>query len=247
MATPRCPRAARRTRCRRRCTRSRGARRRTPAATSRSRSRCSRSRCWACRRHEVADLLGVEQIADVEHAQARRDERARHDLRIDARRDVAVVRRIPLRGAGRPGVVAGGMMVGGLVDLQAEVRHHERLGLVGDVDDPRGADGVAVAGRAQRPLRVLVELEHVRMTVLGERDRVLRDRRRAPGEPADLPGLGVGVARLDLARVEDQHVARRSGPRCTRGCRRRSRSCRGRGCCPARSRAGASDRSRRSR
>ena len=135
------------------------------------------------------------------------DERAGHDLRVDARRDVAVVRRVPLRRAGRAGVAAGGLVVGRLVDLQAQVRHHERLGLVGDVDDPRGADGVAVAGRAQRALRVLVELEHVRMAVLGERDRVLGDRRRAPGQPADLLGLGIGVARLDLARVEDQHVA----------------------------------------
>ena len=44
------------------------------------------------------------------------------------------------------------------------------------------------------------------MAALGERDGVLRDRRRLPRQAADLPDLRVGLARLHLARVERDHV-----------------------------------------
>ena len=79
----------------------------------------------------------------------------------DARRQVAVVGGVALGRAERARVVAGGVVLGGLVDRQAQVGDHAGCGLVGDVDDPRGADRVAAARRAQRARRVLVELEHV--------------------------------------------------------------------------------------
>jgi hypothetical protein len=47
----------------------------------------------------------------------------------------------------------------------------------------------------------------VGVAVVGERDRVLRDRRGVPREPAHLARLRVGLARLDLRDVEDQQVA----------------------------------------
>ena len=68
--------------------------------------------------------------------------------------------RVALDRARRAGVAARRRVVGGLVDLEAQVRDHARRALVGDVDDPAGADRVLVAG-AGRALRVLVELEHV--------------------------------------------------------------------------------------
>ena len=116
------------------------------------------------------------QVADVEQAEPRGDERARDDLRVDARGDVAVVRRVALRPVVRSGIVGRLRVLGRLVDLKAEVRQDERLGLVRVVDDPARADHVRIPGLVDVcPLGVLVELEDVRVAVLGERDRVLRD------------------------------------------------------------------------
>ena len=114
---------------------------------------------------------------------------------------------VALRRAEGAGIALGGVVVGGLVHLQPQVRDDARPALVGDVDDARGADGVRVAGRVRRRLRVLVELEHVGLARSRERDRVLGDRGVLPAQAADLARLRVGLARLDLARIEDQHVA----------------------------------------
>ena len=144
-------------------------------------------------RDVVGDLLRVQEVADVEHAQPGGDERARHDRRVDLAREAAVVGRVALDGAGGAGVAARRRVVGRLVDLEAEVGDDARRPLVGDVDDAAGADGVLVAGSG-RALGVLVELEHVGLAVAGEGDRVLRDRGRLPGQPAHLARLRLGLA-----------------------------------------------------
>jgi hypothetical protein len=51
----------------------------------------------------------------------------------------------PLDRAERARVPAGGVVIGRLVELQPQVRHDARRALVGDVDDPSGADRVRVA------------------------------------------------------------------------------------------------------
>src|SRR3712207_7679009 len=48
----------------------------------------------------------------------------------------------------RPVVAGDRVAVLGLVDVEAEVRDHARLGLVGDVDDPGRPDARPVAGDA---------------------------------------------------------------------------------------------------
>jgi hypothetical protein len=98
-------------------------------------------------------------------------------------------------------------MLLGLVDLEAQMRDHAGLALVGDVDDPGRADVLGLAARAGA--RVLVDLEDVGVPLLGERDRVLGDRRSLPGQPRDLARLRVRPARLDVRRVQDQHLAPR--------------------------------------
>src|SRR3954447_26151992 len=46
---------------------------------------------------EVGDLLRMQRIANVEHAKAGHDERARHDARIDLRGNTAVVSGVALK------------------------------------------------------------------------------------------------------------------------------------------------------
>ena len=112
----------------------------------------------------------MEDVADVEQPQAGGDERAGDDLRVHPRGDVAVVGRVALGGTQRARVAVGRVVLGGLVDLQAQVGDHERRSLIADVDDPRRADRVRIALRVERGGGVLVELEHVGMAVLGERE-----------------------------------------------------------------------------
>src|SRR5439155_5516407 len=143
------------------------------------------------RRDEVRYLLRRRDVADIEHPQPGRDERARYDLRVDTGRDVAVVRRIALRRVARAGI-AGGPRLGvflWLVDLQPQQRNDARLFLVRDVDDVPRADVVCALAGHERAGRVLVELEQVRLAVACEGNRVLWDRGLVPGQPADLAHL----------------------------------------------------------
>src|SRR5947209_10589402 len=142
----------------------------------------------------------MKRITDVKYTQPRGDERAGHDLGIDLPRDAAVMRGVSLRGIELPGISRGLVVLDGLVDLEAQVRHDSRMSFIGDVDQPRSANRVGRRGRTE-PERVLVEFEQVARAPNRDRDRVLGDRCRAPCQPADLARVWIRLAGLDLAGV----------------------------------------------
>ena len=116
-------------------------------------------------------------------------------------------RRSPAPGSARPWSSAIAARFSGWWTCEAEVRDDERVALVGDVDDARGADAVAVPGDA-----AVVVLEYsststtyglpLIVTGIGE----LRDRHVRPRQAADLAHLRVGLARLDLGEVDDDQA-----------------------------------------
>ena len=160
-------------------------------------------------------------VADVEDPQAGEDEAARDDARVVALRHGAVVAGVALRGAVGAGVAGCCARLRGLVDLEPDVGDDLGLGLVGDVDDARGADG-PTSGLAAR--RVLVDLDEVRMPADRHRDGGLRRAHVVPRELAEIGDLGSALALLHLADVEDRQALRRrvaARRRRTGGCRRR--------------------------
>ena len=124
--------------------------------------------------------------------------------------NVAVVPGVTLYRALRPGITRDRRAVLRLVHREPDVRDHERLALVGDVDDPRRSDARPVRRRgAVGVRRVLVDLDEVGLALDRHRDRELRDRDVRPDQPADLAHLRVGLARLDLRQVDDDEPVRR--------------------------------------
>jgi hypothetical protein len=108
----------------------------------------------------------MERIADVEHTHARQDERTRQDGRLEALRNLTVVRGVALE-AGRvlrPVAVVGelGWILSVLrhVHFELDVRDDPRLRLVRDVDDARGTHRLLDAfGVSVLVARELVELD----------------------------------------------------------------------------------------
>ena len=137
-----------------------------------------------------------------------RDHRAGEDLRVVAARDVAVVARVALDELCAPGSPAIFARFSRWCTARRMFGDDLRVALVGDVDDPRGADlrpvggdGVVVLGAGE-----LVDLGQV--GAAADRDRLgdLRDRALRPVELGDLLELRALLARLDLARVEDEQA-----------------------------------------
>src|SRR5205807_1736183 len=137
---------------------------------------------------------------DVEQAHAGVDEAAGHHARLVPGRHRAVVARVAHRVQPQVLVLVG-CPGGGRVDLELDVGDHLGPGLVGDVDDARRAHGL---GRGHRRVaRELVDLDEIRVPADLHRQVRLGDADVGPAQVADHRSLGIGLALLDLADVED--------------------------------------------
>ena len=116
--------------------------------------------------------------------------------------------RVALHEALRAGVVGEHRAVLALVHGEADVGDDLRVALVGDVDDPRGADLGPVGGGAVVVLRARELVDLGQVGPAADRDRLgdLRDRPLRPVELGDLLELRALLAGLDLARVEDEQA-----------------------------------------
>ena len=131
---------------------------------------------------EVADLLGVRHVADVEDPQAGEDHRAGDQVRVGAGRQRAVVGGVPLhRVLGTRVVLLVALPGLGLVHGQPDVGDHigwrgSSTSMIRAAPTGRSPGDAAVGGVVGE----LVELEQVLVAVAGERLGRLRDRALGP-------------------------------------------------------------------
>ena len=100
------------------------------------------------------------------------------------------------RGVARTRVAGLRSKVLRLMDLQTDVGDNEGMGLICDVNDPRGTH------TGLRP--ELIELDQIRVAVNSHGNSVLRDAHWGPGQARDQRHRGVHDPGLHLRRIEDE-------------------------------------------
>src|SRR5712692_4957753 len=162
---------------------------------------------------EVADLLHVVDVADVEDAQPGGEAVAGGDSRVVGVVDVAVVageaKEAGARCRGGGGLlhrrIDRGRAVRRIVDVKDELGGDLGVLRIADVDQPReAAAGLALLTRGGSAVALVAE-EDVGLSPDGDGKRVLRAHAAiVPRERADHPVHGVGLALLEIADVEEE-------------------------------------------
>ena len=173
----------------------------------------SRARRGNCRRVVIGDFLWPLRIANVEHPDTGFEVAARQRRCIFLVVDAAVMRAVRETAESRK-VRYYLVAICYVVVLQQKFGGHDRIFLIGHVDDSRHRPrrkihpaGCGPLGQVAQPAgTAFVGVNQIRLTFDQDRNGVLRVAAVVPGEHADHLDLGVGFARLYLTHVEDKQT-----------------------------------------